>query len=86
MRTILVARKFVMCELTAMDAKPRLSDFVEATGLSKGFASDLLNRKVAASQSMAIQIYRKTGHKVRPIESMTDEEIAQLESLLLKAA
>lgn len=55
-------------------------------GISKGFACDLISLKAAASQPKAIEIYRKTGHKFRPILNMTDEEISQLEALLLKAA
>lgn len=86
MRTNLVALKFVMCEQLEMANGFTPSTFADAAGISKGFACDLLSRKRPASQAMAIQIYRKTGHKVRPIEGMSDEEISQLEALLLKAA
>jgi hypothetical protein len=85
-RTKRVASKFGMCELTDMDTQPRLTDFARDAGISKGYASDLLRGNVAASQAKAIEIYRRTGQKVRPIVDMTDEEIGQLEAILSKAA
>lgn len=67
------------------NAKPLTpTELSRAVGISVPYASQLLRKAGeagarTASFGMAIKIYRTTGHKLPPIESATDDEIAVLE-------
>lgn len=53
--------------------------FAEAAGISIPYASQLLSGKRVPSQTLAIQIFRRTGRKFGPIASLSDEVIGHLE-------
>ena len=69
-----------MCEQTGMD-KPTFTELVEATGISRGYASDILNDKQPPSRALAIHIYRKTGWRHSLIDGLTDEQLEVLEAV-----
>lgn len=69
-----------MCEQDCMP-KPSFTALVEATGISRGYASDILNSKQAPSRPLAIHIFRCTGWKHSLIADLTDEQIDVLESI-----
>jgi transcriptional regulator with XRE-family HTH domain len=50
-------------------------------GISKGYASDILNDKQAPSRSLAIHIFRTTGWRHRSIADLTDEQMRVLEEV-----
>jgi len=56
-----------------------------ATGISLPYASQLLSDKPdrarVPSRSLAIHIFRTTGWRTRPLEGLTDEQIATLEAI-----
>jgi hypothetical protein len=51
----------------------------ELLGISIPYAYALLGGKRPWTQALAISAYRKTGCRVGPIETATDDEIAVLE-------
>lgn len=56
----------------------------QAVGISVPYASQLLSKEAGRkarqpSMSMAVRIYRATGHKLGPIAGATEDEIAVLE-------
>lgn len=79
-RTLLLAHSFVMCELLGME-KPTFKALVEATGISRGYASDILAGNQPPSRPLAVHIFRKTGWKHDLIADLTDEQIDVLESI-----
>jgi transcriptional regulator with XRE-family HTH domain len=79
-RTLGLAAKFVLCEQSAM-SKPTFSELVEATGISRGYASDILNGKQAPSRPLAVHIYRKTGWRHPLLAGLSDEQLDVLESI-----
>lgn len=71
---------FVLCELMGME-KPSFKELVEAAGISRGHASDILNDKRPPSRGLAIHILRKTGWRHPVIAELTDDQIAFLEGI-----
>jgi hypothetical protein len=69
-----------MCEHTAMP-KPTFTALVDATGISRGYASDILNGKQAPSRALAIHIFRRTGWRHDLIADLTDEQMDVLEAV-----
>jgi len=61
--------------------KPSLKDVTDATGLSKGYAWDILNDRQQPSRRAAIHIYRKTGWRHSLIADLTEEQIDALEAV-----
>lgn len=61
--------------------KPTFTELVEATGISRGYASDILAGKQPPSRALAIYIYRKTGWRHSLIDGLTDEQLDLLESV-----
>jgi len=69
-----------MCEQGVMP-KPSFTSLVEATGISRGYASDILRGEQAPSRPLAVHIYRKTGWKHGRIADLTDAQIDMLEAI-----
>ena len=69
-----------MCELTHM-LKPTFTELVEATGISRGYASDILNDQQPPSRALAIHILRKTGWRHSLLDGLTDEQLDVLEAV-----
>lgn len=67
--------------------KPALtpSALKEAVGISQSYASMILTGERKLQLPLAIEIFRKTGHKLGPVEKATDEEIDTLEQFPVAA-
>lgn len=50
-------------------------------GISKGYASDLLNGNKKPSAAMAVRIFRATGLRMGPLTNLSDEDIAVAERM-----
>lgn len=83
-RTKVLAKWFVMCEHSGM--KPSTSELAEKAGISKSYASEIVNGKRPPSRGLAIHIFRQTGWKPEPIAMLTDAEIDDLERLEKRVA
>jgi transcriptional regulator with XRE-family HTH domain len=55
---------------------------LQAAGVSKSYACEILSGKRKPSPALACRIYRALGHRFEPIAHMTDDEIAALERSL----
>lgn len=51
----------------------------DAVGISQAYASMILSGERTLKLPLAIEIFRKTGHKLGPIADASDEEIDTLE-------
>ena len=80
-RTLAIASKFAMCEQTRMSDKPGTTELATVAGISKSYASEILNDQRAPSRPLAIHIYRKTGWKHSAIAELTDEQMEMLEQI-----
>lgn len=69
-----------MCELADMP-KPTFKELLEATGISRGYASDILTGKQDPSRPLAIHIYRKTGWRHALLDGLSDEQLDVLEAV-----
>ncbi len=69
-----------MCEQEGM-SKPTFTELVEATGISRGYASDILNDKQPPSRALAIHILRRTGWRHPLLADLTDEQLDVLEAV-----
>lgn len=58
--------------------KPSFKELVDAAGISKGYASDILNGKQPPSRALAIHIFRTTGWRHPVIAELTDAQITML--------
>lgn len=67
----------VICEHSGVD-KPTIKQVVDATGISRTYACDVLNNK-QQPRAVICEIYRKLGWKAPLIAHMTDEQIAVIE-------
>lgn len=72
---------FVICEQEGMPAPLKTSELASAVGISKGYASDILNDKQPPSRPLAIHIFRKTGWRHPCLADLTDEQIDLLEKI-----
>lgn len=61
--------------------KPRVKELVEAVGISKSYASDILGEKQAPSRPLAIRIFRRTGWRHDILAGITDEQLSVLETV-----
>lgn len=75
-----------MCELSAMSSAPTIATLQAETGISKSYASEILNGKRQPSAALAIRIYRATGHRFAPIADLEPERIDMLERMLCEVA
>jgi hypothetical protein len=57
----------------AMSEKPSLKNLVAATGLSKGYAHDILSGRQDPSLKAAAHIFSKTRWKHRTVANYADE-------------
>jgi transcriptional regulator with XRE-family HTH domain len=65
-----------------MSEKPGTMELSEAAGISKGYASDILNgKRDTLGRPLAIHIYRKTGWKHQSLDGLTEEQIDLLEQI-----
>ncbi len=70
-----------MCERMGME-KPTTSELAKAAGISKGYASDILNgNRKALGRPIAIHIYRTTGWRHSSIADLTEEQMTMLEEI-----
>lgn len=69
-----------MCELSCM-TKPTFTELVETTGISRGYASDILTGRQPPSRSLAIHIFRKTGWRHAMLDGLTDDQLDVLEAV-----
>ena len=53
----------------------------EAAGISHSYAFMILSGDRTPGERLAITIFRKTGHKLGPIEKLSDEQIEALEQI-----
>lgn len=58
--------------------KPALKQLVAATGLSKGYAHDILSGRQQPSMRAAVHVYLRTGWKHDKIAVLTPEQIEAL--------
>ena len=68
-----------MCELIAMSEALTISALRDATGISKSYASEILNGQRKPSAGLACRIFRKTGHKIGPIAGLSADQIEAVE-------
>jgi hypothetical protein len=61
-----------------MAKKPALKDLVAATGLSKGYAHDILSGRQAPSLRAAAHIFCKTGWKHRSVAKLSDAALSEI--------
>lgn len=64
-----------------MVIQPALKDLVAKTGISKGYASDILSGRQKPSRRAAIHIYRCTGWRHELIAELTEEQMTALETV-----
>lgn len=70
-----------MCERMGME-KPTTSVLAEKAGISKGYASDILNgKRQSLGRPILIHIYRTTGWRHSTIADLTEEDMATLERI-----
>lgn len=66
--------------MSGMEAAPLTPTVLkDALGISQSYASMILAGDRPLKLPVAIEIFRKTGHKLGPIAKATDEEIETLE-------
>ena len=71
-----------MCEQRHMAEKPGTMALADAAGISKSYASEILNDpRKSPSRPLAIHIFRKTGWKHPTIADLTPEQIDMLEKI-----
>lgn len=64
-----------------MQNTPTTSELAAKAGISKSYASEIVNGIRRPSRPLAIQIFRKTGWKASPIAALTDADIDALERI-----
>jgi hypothetical protein len=66
-----------------MVEKPGTMELARAAGISKSYASEILNEGLdkAPSRSLAIHIYRKLGWRHSIIADLTEEQMRVLEQV-----
>lgn len=67
-----------MCEQIGMEKPIRTSELASAAGISRSYASEILNGIRAPSRVLAISIFNKTGCKFGPVVGLSDDDIATL--------
>jgi len=61
--------------------KPRTSELANAAGISKSYASEILNGGRTPNRPLAIHLFRATGWRHQVIADLTDQQIALLEQI-----
>lgn len=64
-----------------MTQAPSTGELATAAGISKSYASEIVNAKRAPSRPLAIHIFRCTGWRHSLIASLSDEHMAMLEQV-----
>lgn len=65
-----------------MSKAPTTAELSDLAGISKGYASDILNgNRPSLGRPLAIHIFRKTGWKHPSIADLTDEQMAVFEQV-----
>jgi transcriptional regulator with XRE-family HTH domain len=65
-----------------MEALPRTGELAELAGISKGYASDILNgKRKTLNRPLAIHIFRTTGWRHESIADLTDAQMATFEQV-----
>lgn len=72
---------FVMCEQGGMIDPPGTMELAAAAGISKSYASEILNDKRDPARALAIHIFRKTGWRHPSIVDLTDDQMSMLEQI-----
>lgn len=74
---------FVMCEPCGMsNPPPTTQELADKAGISKGYASDILNgKRPTLGRPIAIHIYRTTGWRHPVIADLTEEQMAVFEQV-----
>jgi transcriptional regulator with XRE-family HTH domain len=62
-----------------MEDKASLNSRIVALGVSRSYASEIVNGKRNPSLHLAVKIYRKLGVKLGPIANATPAEISAIE-------
>ena len=70
-----------MCEQDRMERTPGTMELADKAGISKSYASEIVNGKRPPSRPLAIHILRKTGWKHPTITALSDDQIAMLEQV-----
>jgi len=60
---------------------PSIQGLRDATGISQSYASMILSGVRDPSRPLAIHIFRRTGWRTKPLDGLTDEQIATLEAV-----
>ena len=64
-----------------MAETPTTAGLAEAAGISKSYASEIVNGVRKPSRSLAIHIFRRTAWKHAAIETLTEAQIAVFEQV-----
>ena len=56
-------------------------ELADKAGISKSYASEIVNGKRPPSRPLAIHILRTTGWRTPPLAGLTDDQIATLEAI-----
>lgn len=64
-----------------MDTPPAYTDLSEQAGISRSYASEIVNNKRPPSRPLAIHIFRTTGWRHSTIAELSDDQIAMLETI-----
>jgi plasmid maintenance system antidote protein VapI len=70
-----------MCERNEMVTPPQTAELASKAGISKSYASEIVNDKRDPSRPLAIHIFRKTGWRHKIIADLTAAQMAMLESI-----
>ncbi len=64
-----------------MDTAPTTGALADAAGISKSYASEIVNGQRKPSRPLAIHIFRKTGWRHPMLVGLSDEQLATLEAV-----
>ena len=62
-----------------MPSPPETADLAVAAGISKSYASEIVNKVRTPSRALAIHIFRRTGWKHSVLDGLSDDEMAVFE-------
>lgn len=62
--------------------QPSIAALMDAVGISKTYASDILGNRQPPSRALAVHIFRKTGWKAPVIADLSEPQIDVLEQAL----
>jgi plasmid maintenance system antidote protein VapI len=64
-----------------METPPPTATLADAAGISKSYASEIVNNQRKPSRPLAIHIFRMTGWRHTSIADLSPEHIAMLETV-----